>query len=103
MTVVVSNVEQLGVDGTFRKVSCDITWDSSYPTAGEVLTPTDVGLQHIERQEHFEVVTPDATAAVISGNFTASSRKLKLNDTDSEVANTSDMAGLVTRHIFLGN
>ena len=50
MGLTVADVEPFGMPqhvGALRMRIVDVTWDTSYPTGGEALTPEDVGLEQI--------------------------------------------------------
>jgi hypothetical protein len=60
----------VGTPGTFRETIYDVTLDSSYPTAGEVINPKDVGLSSIYGIGVLGVSNVDGTAKTSGYVFT---------------------------------
>lgn len=94
-----------GADSTWgnKRVKVrDITFDSSYPTGGEPLVASDVGLKNID----FAIVTIQAvggTVNVTSVYYDTTNKKLiAYDETPAEVADTSTLATLVVRAVFFG-
>lgn len=96
--------ESVGLD-QFRVNIIDVTFDSSYPTGGEALTPEDCGMQSIEAVlpqlgDTGYVVLYDRTneklLAYMGDNNNASDGPL------IEVANTTDLSTLDVRILVIG-
>ena len=101
-----------GVLNNKRYVEADVTFDSSYPTGGEAVDHTLVGLKNIEAIELVFRVSPDgATSARTTHGWnvvpvltdTAAVLLKTYATTDTETANTTDLSGLVTRIRFVGS
>lgn len=82
-----------------------ITFDSSYPTGGEALLPTDVGLS--SKVEFIDVTS--ASGLIFEYDYTNKKIKAIWPTTDAtapaageEVANTTDLATVVAYYVAFG-
>lgn len=79
-----------------RMVIADVTFDSSYPTGGESLTPADLGLPAIE----FIAIEHSGTETV---TFNRSANKLLIYTADgTEATNASNQSTIVARVLAVG-
>ena len=82
-----------------------ITWDSSYLTAGEVLTPSDVGLAHIL---FIDVAPLGSPTTSWNYSYNHAGRTLSAFETgaadnpEEEVASTTDISAVVCRYFAIG-
>jgi hypothetical protein len=80
----------------------DVTFDSSYPTGGEPLAASDVGLRKID-WAFCNVKAVGGTVNVANVYFDRANNKLKVYDeTPAEAANTSDLSTLVVQVAAFG-
>jgi hypothetical protein len=83
-----------------RVVVADVTLDNSYPTGGEAISPSDVGLQAFEA-----VLIPSINNA--GTRFLvwdqANSKVKVLTALSTEAANASDQSTTVFRATFIGS
>lgn len=84
--------------GTLRTVLIDVTFDASYPTGGESLTPEMVGLVGILGG------FPVSWTAAHAGYTVrlAGDRVLVYDDEGDEIADTTDLSALVLRLLIVG-
>jgi major membrane immunogen (membrane-anchored lipoprotein) len=80
----------------------DITMaDGDYLTGGITVTPANLGLSSIDAAI-VQIKTADADIVVTNGAYIAATGKIKLNDTDSEVANAAAVGGLALTIVAWG-
>lgn len=110
MALTYSN-KRFGLEDKEKWVEADVTFDSSYPTGGETVTPSAVGLRNIVRVERVFIVYPDesTTAATDTDGkdvvpaITTTSVKLLVYTNGAQVANASDQSAVVKRFRFVGS
>jgi hypothetical protein len=105
MTVVVTNklATPSRVEGGKRTIVRDVTFDSSYPEGGEVLSAARLGLTHIDVVESCDIVAVDGTVNVANASYDETNAKLQLFDeTPSEVAGEANVEGVVVRIVARG-
>lgn len=89
MALTISN-RNPGVAGNKRRNTLDITFDSSYATGGESLTPAALGLVNV-----------DVVLATGSGGYVfkydKANQKLLAFTGGSEVSSTTDLSAVTTR------
>lgn len=84
-------------------VFTNVTFDSSYPTGGEAISASDVGLQGI-----LDALVGGADDATYHGYWDNVNRLLKLyvedgtSGIEAEAANTSDQSAVVLPVLFVG-
>jgi hypothetical protein len=84
--------------GNKKETVTDVTFDSSYPTGGEAVTASDLGLSNLEEVVDLQVKTVGGTVNVANIFFDEVNSKLKVYDeTPAEVADTATLATLVVR------
>lgn len=101
------------VAGNKRVKVRDITFDSSYPTTGESLTASDVGLKTIEQVlPHGLAGNSDGTEPTLAVDvrYDHSTSKLQAFETagtvdtaHKEVTSTTDLSAFVVRVTFIGS
>lgn len=104
-------LKRFGVEDKEKFVEADVTFDSSYPTGGEDVTPSAVGLRNIVRVVRvFEVYPDGATSAATNTDgydvvpvITNTSVKLRAYTTSGQVANTTDLSAVKKRFRFIGS
>lgn len=108
MALTVAAPARQGVIGNFRYSIVDITWDSSYATGGEALTPAQVGLSEILYCT--DVGNYDAQGKTVVA-YDAANDKLAAYGGDGgaagvvnlkEVANATDLSTVTQTVLFLG-
>ena len=92
-----------GVPGDMKYVIKTITFDSSYPTGGESISATDVGLESIA----LVMFSADKNGFVFQFDYTDSkiviySAGADAEDGLDELANTTNASAVVVRAIFYG-
>ena len=91
-----------GVPGDMKYVIKTITFDSSYPTGGEAIASTEVGLESIA----LVLISPDHNGYVAQFDYTNSKISLWEAGADGaaldEFASTGDASAVVVRAIFYG-
>jgi len=110
MALAYSN-KRYGVEDKEKWVEADVTFDSSYPTGGETVTPSAVGLRNIVRVVRVFEVYPDGSTSAATDTdgkdavpvITTTSVKLALYTNGAQVANTSDQSAVVKRFRFIGS
>ena len=81
-----------------RLVAADITFDNSYPTGGEALTPADLGLRDI-----LSVAAEQKGVVSRLCEYDYTTQKLKLfTALSTEAANASDQSTITVRVLALG-
>lgn len=97
-----STIVDQGVEGNKRVVTTDITFDSSYPTGGEAVTLSSVGLMNADYAV-CNVKAIGGTVNVANVYYDRANKKLKVYDeTPAEVSNTADLSTLVAQVKFYG-
>jgi hypothetical protein len=90
------------VIGAQKETIFDVTCDNSYPTGGEPIAPSDVGLSQIQSME-CQVKSVGGTVNVANVFYDEVNGKLKVYDeTPAEAANASDLSTLVVRCVTRG-
>lgn len=85
-----------------------VAFDSSYPTGGEALTPSDLGLDVVEYAFCFIKTAATTTVNVANAYYSVSTtapagnKILLYDETPAEVANAADVAGLVVEVVAFG-
>lgn len=110
MALTISNVDSRSDDvwGRHKVRIVSVTFDSSYATGGESLTPNNVGLAQ------FDIVIPsvDANAEgghVVQYDYTAQTLMVFVEESTAaggpllEAASATDLDGLVVRVLCVGN
>lgn len=91
------------VVGNQKKTVTDVTFDSSYPTGGETVTPANLGLTYVEYAETNVITATGGGVNVTNAKYDKANQKTLLYDeTPAEVANTSDVSTTVVRHTAFG-
>jgi methylphosphotriester-DNA--protein-cysteine methyltransferase len=90
------------VEGARKRSVSDVSFDSSYPTGGEIITAANLRLQRVDHAiaqiQTTATTTVNATSAgYIPGDGTTTSALKVFDETPAEVANAADLAGLVVR------
>lgn len=89
MGLTVSNLNP-GVAGNKRRNTLDITFDSSYPTGGESLTPAALGLVSVD------IVLATGTGGYVF-KYDKANQKLLAYTGGSQVSDTTDLSSVTTR------
>ena len=87
------------VFGNKRIVIATLTFDSSYPTGGESLTPAMVGLSSIDSVLCF----PHQTATRIATYDHTNAKVLLYTALSTEAANASDQSTITIQVLVVGN
>lgn len=83
--------------GTQKETVTDVTFDSAYPTGGEALAASDVGLNKIDSAV-CEVKTVGGTVNVANAHYDETAGTIVVYDeTPAEVGNGNSLASLVVR------
>lgn len=88
-----------------KKVTCtEVTLDSSYPTGGEPLTASDLGLRVVD----FAITTVKSATGggqnVANAYYDVPTAKLLVYDeTPAEAGNTNDLSALVVQVVAFGS
>ncbi len=103
MAATVSNIDS-DVWGSRRMVLSEVTFDATYPTGGEAVTPSQLGLVEVD----FAIVTiKSATGAgvnVANAYYNAATDKILLYDeTPAQVANAADVSTTVVNVVAIGH
>lgn len=96
--VTVGGVAANTIEGRKSTVT-DVTFDSSYPTGGEAITPADLGMSNVI-DATCEVRAKGAT--VTNVYYDRTNAKLVANAAAAEVANTTDLSTVVVRVRAIG-
>lgn len=94
LTATVRRKDTLG--NSFRAIVAELTFDSSYPTGGENLTPAQLGLSRVE------VFFPEQGSGYTI-QYDRTNSKLKAFSAGAEVANGTDLSTVVVRALVLGS
>jgi hypothetical protein len=89
---------QRTVYGDKRVVTLDVTFDNSYPTGGEVINPSDVGMT---RFDYVHPQQPKAATRIVTWDY-ANSKALLYTALSTEAANASDQSAIVATFMFIG-
>ncbi len=91
-----------GIPGSLRQTVTDVTFDSSYPTGGEPVAASDLGLTNV-LFAFCNVKTIGGTVNVANAIYDEVNDKIKIYDeTPAEAANTADLSTLVIRVLAFG-
>lgn len=95
------------VVGAEKQTTTDVSFDSSYPTGGEVVTAANLRLGVVDRatatiQSAATTTVNAASAGYTPGNGTTTSLLAVYDETPAEVSNGADLAGLVVRVVAYG-
>lgn len=102
MAAAVSLIEQT-VEGNKRVGVADVTFDNSYPTGGEAVTPSQFGLTNAT-YGICNVKTVGGTVNVANVYYDRANKKLLVFDeTPAEAANAADLSTLVVQVKMFGN
>jgi len=82
-----------------RALVADITFDSSYPTGGEPLTPADLGMTSIEWLE----AKQKGLASRLAAYDYANAKLVLFTAIGAEAANASDQSTIVVRAFAIGD
>ena len=105
------SVIRQGVENLDRWVEADVTFDSSYPTGGESVSLTSLGLKVVKRIYVTHAVYPDGNTTaktndgkeVVPDLSSPAAPKLKLYTGGAEAANASDQSAVIKRVRFIGS
>ena len=99
MAVAISNIDSRTEDtwGRQRIRIVEVTFDDSYPTGGESLSPNDVALADIG----FVAASPDASPYSVRYDFT-DTNLVVFEEDDTEVSNGTDLSSLKVRLLIVG-
>lgn len=86
------------VVGDQRRVVATVTFDSSYPTGGEAVTPSNFGLQSIR---NVEPAVPVAGSRLVAWDGTNSKLKV-FTAIGTEAADTSDQSTIIAPVVVYG-
>jgi hypothetical protein len=89
------------VPGQKRCTVTKVVFDSSYPTGGEALTPTDLGLNTVVFAE--AQVQVAGTGSVTAVFYDITNQKLKAFTAAAEVANTTDLSAVTAQVVAFGH
>ena len=96
-----SSADVPGVSGNIKYVIKDITFDDSYPTGGEGLSATQLGLEEV----YIVLISQKSDGYVVQYDY--SNEKLEIYEAGAdgaaldEVANTTDLSG--SHFVFLAS
>ncbi len=110
MALTYSN-KRFGVEDNHKWVEVDVTFDDSYPTGGETVTPADIGLRNIIAVHRVFSVYPDgATSSATDTDaydvkpvITTTSVKLAAYYNGAQVSSLADIHLVVKRFRFIGS
>lgn len=94
--------------GDLKAVIVDITWDSSYATAGETLAASTLGLSHVVFAVCEPALKSDTTACIfpfydrVNGKLQAFWGNAGAASVVPEVTSTTDLSAYTGRCIFFG-
>ena len=84
-------------DGTRKRTVTNVTLDTSYPTGGESVTASDLGLNKVE-EARVDIIAVGGTVNVANAFYDLTNNKVKVFDeTPAEVANAADLSGVQVR------
>lgn len=88
------------VPGAQRITVTDVAFDASYPTNGEPLTASDLGLQVVD----FAIATVKVagTGSVTAVAYDVTNAKLKAFAAAAEIANTTDISAVTATVVAFG-
>lgn len=97
MAVTATRTQLPVVPGAQRMTVTEVTFDNSYPTGGEPLTASDLGLTGVD----FAIATikTAGTGSVTAVFYDIPNAKLKAFAAAAEIANTTDLSA-VTAQVF---
>lgn len=100
MAVTVSRANNPQVEGARRVTVTNITFDSSYPTGGEPLTFSDLGLTSVE----FAIATlkTAGTGSVTQVWYDIPNQKLLAFAAAAQIANTTDISAVTAQVVAYG-
>ena len=97
-----SSADVPGVSGNIKYVIKDITFDDSYPTGGEGLSATQLGLEEV----YIVLISQKSDGYVVQYDYT--NEKLEIYEAGAdgaaldELGNTADASGIAIRLIAYG-
>jgi|TARA_Y100000114_G_C11705298_1_gene300606 hypothetical protein len=97
-----SSADVPGVSGNIKYVIKDITFDDSYPTGGEGLSATQLGLEEV----YIVLISQKSDGYVVQYDY--SNEKLEIYEAGAdgaaldELGNTADASGIAIRLIAYG-
>tara|TARA_R100001015_G_C4620714_1_gene177729 strand:- start:1544 stop:1867 length:324 start_codon:yes stop_codon:yes gene_type:complete len=97
-----SSADVPGVQGNIKYVIKDITFDDSYPTGGEGLSATQLGLEEV----YIVLISQKSDGYVVQYDY--SNEKLEIYEAGAdgaaldELGNTADASGIAIRLIAYG-
>lgn len=96
-TALVTDPLPYRIVGSQKETITDVTFDSSYPTGGEAITPADLSLNRIDSAT-CEIKTVGGTVNVANAHYDEVNSKIVVYDeTPAEVGNGNSLATLVVR------
>lgn len=105
MAVSAANVGDLPyrIVGAQKETTKDVTFDSSYPTNGEALTASDLGLNRVEYATAVPITGTGGGENVAFAKYDVTNSKLILyNETPAEIGNASDVSTVIVRVVARG-
>lgn len=91
------------VEGAWRIGLASVTFDSSYPTGGEAVTPADFGLDTIDFAI-CNITAVGGTVNVVEVCYDRANKKLMaFDESPAEVANGASLATLVVQVVAFGH
>lgn len=100
MAVTATRVVLPTVPGASRFTVTDVLFDSSYPTGGEPLTASDLGLTFVEWA--ISTVKVAGTGSVISVFYDIANAKLLAYAAAAQIANTTDISAVTATVVAFG-
>lgn len=100
MAVTATRVVLPTVPGADRYTVTDVLFDASYPTNGEPLTASDLGLTFVSWA--ISNVKVSGTGSVTSVFYDIANAKLKAYAAAAEIANTTDISAVTATVVAFG-
>lgn len=88
------------IPGADRVTVTDVVFDSSYPTGGESLTPSDLGLSTVD----FAIATVKVagTGSVTNVRYDAANQKLLAYGAAAQISNATDLSAVTATVVAWG-
>jgi hypothetical protein len=100
MAVTPTRVLPVTVPGAERYTVTDVLFDSSYPTGGEPLTASDLGLTTVAWA--VSSIKTAGTGSVTDVFYDITNSKLKAYAAAAEIANTTDLSAVSAQVVAFG-
>ncbi len=101
MAVATKTLKKAQTPGAEKRTVIEVTFDNSYPTGGEPLTPKELGLRYVDYAT-VSIVANAGAVSVVDVSYDVTNQKLKAFGPTGEVANAADLSTVKVQVVAFG-